>query len=87
MKTLFNDFKTVKVHKAGALIRGITTKQGVPTSCLVRVYNRNSGELLSVTTSKSDGSYVLFGSQRDPNYVIAIDPLSEYNLAAQDNVK
>lgn len=69
-----------------ALIKGITTKQGVPLSCPVRVYSRDTGELLSRTTSKPDGSYIAVGS-RQVNYVIAVDPIKEFNIAAQDNVK
>ena len=70
-----------------ALIKGATTKLGVAISCPVRAYSRKTGELLSQTISKSDGSYILLGSITSPNYVVAIDPVDEYNLAAQDNVK
>lgn len=87
MPNIFNNMKRVKYFAANILIKGVTTKQGVPISCPVRAYNRDTGELLSKTISKSDGSYVLFGSQLNPNYVMAIDPTFEYNLAAQDNVK
>lgn len=72
---------------ARALIKGMTTKSGFPISCLVCVYHRDSGELLSKAISKGDGSYVLLGSSRNKNYVISLDPLNEYNIAAQDNVK
>ena len=84
---IISEIKLVNLHIATSLIKGVTTKQGVPISCHVRAYNRDTGELLSKTISKSDGSYVLFGSQLNPNYVMAIDPTFEYNLAAQDNVK
>ena len=69
-----------------ALIKGVTTKQGVPLSCPVRVYSRDTGELLSMVTSKPDGQYIAIGSHRG-NYVIAVDPIKEFNIAAQDNVK
>lgn len=87
MKILFSENSVVKKHIAPALIKGLTTKQGTPISCPVCAYSRKTGELLSKTTSKADGSYVLFGSNQFQNYVIAIDPSNEYNLAAQDNVK
>lgn len=86
MPVLFRK-KIVSLHTATSLISGFTTKNGAPISCPVRAYNRDTGELLSKTISKSDGSYVLFGSRLNPNYVMAVDPLNEYNLAAQDNVK
>lgn len=73
--------------RATMLVKGVTFKLGSPTSCRVRVYNRSTGELLSETISKSNGSYILFAVQHAEKYVIAIDPDQEYNLATQDNVK
>jgi len=72
---------------ATLLIKGEVTKNGVPVSCSLRAYNRKTGELLSHSTSTVEGRYALLGSRIDPNYVIAIDPDSEFNLATQDNVK
>lgn len=68
-----------------ALVNGITTRQGVPTSCEVRVYQRETGILLSRTLSKPDGKYLLLGSRKG-NYVVALDPQSEMNLARHDRV-
>ena len=68
-----------------ALINGITTRQGVPTSCEVRVYQRETGILLSRTLSKPDGKYLLLGSCKG-NYVVAIDPENSYNAVIQDRV-
>lgn len=73
--------------RATMLVKGVTFKLGSPTSCQVRAYNRSTGELLSETISKSNGSYILFTVQHTENYVIAIDPDQEYNIVAQDNVK
>ncbi|WP_180182798.1 hypothetical protein [Acinetobacter sp. YH01020] len=73
--------------RATMLVKGVTFKLGSPTSCRVRVYNRSTGELLSETISKSNGSYILFGNNFGSSYVVAIDPELEYNLASQDNVK
>ncbi|WP_180084099.1 hypothetical protein [Acinetobacter sp. YH12145] len=74
------------MHTSRSLITGITTKNGVPLSADVRVYSRTTGILLSAVKSDSKGKYRAFGNP-DNNYVIAIDPLKEYNLATQDNVK
>lgn len=77
---------SASMHTARSLITGVTTKNGVPVSCDVRVYSRTTGILLSFAKSDSNGKYRAFGNP-DQNYVIAIDPSNEYNLAAQDNVK
>lgn len=76
-----------KAARAKLLIQGKTLKQGVPISCRVRVYNRSTGQLLNETTSKSNGNYILLGVRNGSNYIIALDPLNECNIAAQDNVK
>lgn len=68
------------------LIKGEVRRKGLPTSCIVRAYNRENGELISQTQSKTDGSYILFGNNFGSSYVIAIDPESKYNLATQDEV-
>lgn len=68
-----------------ALVKGITARQGVPISCPVRVYQRETGLLLSRTTSNPDGTFTLLGSRKG-NYVIAIDPLNELNIARHDRV-
>lgn len=69
------------------LIKGDVRRNGLPSSCIVRAYNRENGELISQTQSKTDGSYILFGNNFGSSYVVAIDPKLEYNLASQDNVK
>lgn len=68
------------------LIKGEVRRNGLLISCVVRAYNRKNGELVSQTQSKPDGSYILFGNNFGSSYVIAVDPLNEYNIAAQDKV-
>lgn len=87
MEINFNLDTFVSPHQAPALIKGITTKNGVSISCEVRAYSRLTGALLSKAYSNSSGKYILFGKHSQPNYVIATDPLNQYNIAAQDNVK
>lgn len=77
---------STKFMAARLLIKGIVMKNGIRISCPVHVHNRTTGELLSKTISKSDGSYVLFGSTRSQNYVVATDPSNEYNLSRHDLV-
>lgn len=69
-----------------ALIQGTTLKNGEPISCHVHAYSRRSGKLLSQTTSKPNGQYILLGSQISENFVVALDPENKYNVAARDNV-
>jgi hypothetical protein len=73
--------------RATLLIKGETTKNGVSLSCGVRIYNRNTGQLLNQAISNLEGEYAILGSRAADNYIIAIDPDSEFNLASQDNVK
>lgn len=89
MKDVFdiNLNKTAIKHLAPSLIRGVTTKNGVPIVCPVHCHDRKTGRILSRTTSGQDGSYILFGLNISENYIIATDPDCEFNLAAQDNVK
>ncbi|MFW1850111.1 hypothetical protein ACG9XR_06005 [Acinetobacter guillouiae] len=68
------------------LIKGEVRRKGLPTSCIVRAYNRENGELISQTQSKTDGSYILFGNNFGSSYVIAIDPEQEFNLSRHDLV-
>lgn len=76
-----------KATRAQSLIYGKTTKLNKPISCQVRAYDRETGELLSQAKSKEDGSYIIFGSNTSANYVVAIDPDNEYNLATGDNIQ
>lgn len=68
-----------------AMVKGITARQGVPMACEVRVYHRQTGLLLSKMTSKTNGKYRLLGTHKG-NYVIALDPQDEMNLARHDRV-
>ena len=86
MLSVFNIKKQAGYFSANFLIKGNVTKEGVPISCLVREKKKKTGVLLSSTISKADGSYVLFGGRTDQNYVTAIDPDNEFNIATQDNV-
>lgn len=80
-------FTLAKAERAELLIQGKILKQGIPISCMVRAYNRSTGQLLNETTSKSNGNYILLGVRNGSNYIIALDPKKEYNIVAQDNVK
>ena len=78
--------RNAKANKVDLLVAGRTTKQGVPISCVVRTYNRTTGELLCEVQSSNDGKYILLGTRNSANKVIAIDPDQKFNIAAQDNV-
>lgn len=68
------------------LIKGKTSKKGVPISCRVRVYNRSSGELINSCRSDSNGNYKLLGIRNGQNYVIAIPDDTGYNLSRHDRI-
>lgn len=77
----------IRSNDAKSIIKGVTTKKGIPISCPVHCHSRLNGQLLSSTISKQDGTYLLFGSNSSPNYVVAIDPAEEFNLATEDNIQ
>jgi len=87
MRVLFNKLTEIHPFYSKLLIKGRTFKKGVDISCRVRVYSRGDGLLLSEVRSNASGDYILFGLQHKENIIIALDPNSEFNLAAQDNVK
>lgn len=75
----------VRIHRAQKLIKGLTCKLGVPLSCEVRAYSRETGEMLSKAQSNLAGRYILYGLNAS-NYVVAIDPNNQFNAVIQDNV-
>ena len=83
---MINSIKQVSNLCGDKLIKGTTKKLGVPVSCVVRVYNRRTGFMLSRTISKATGAYVLLGSNTDQSYVIALDPENSYNAVIADMV-
>lgn len=77
---------TMSVNFKQKLLKGTTNKMGAPISCVVRAYNRRTGVMLSQTTSKATGVYILLGSHIDQNYVLALDPENNYNAVIKDRV-
>jgi len=78
---------SASLKKAKLVLSGTVTKNGVPIQAAVCAYDRNTGELKSKSKSKPNGKYILLGTNVNSNFVVAIDPANEYNLATQDNVK
>lgn len=79
-------FTLAKAERAELLIQGKTTREGLPVSCAVRVYNRSSGELINSCRSDSNGNYKLLGIRNGQNYVIAIPDDTGYNLSRHDRI-
>ena len=75
-----------KAERSELLIQGKTTREGVPISCTVRVYNRSSGELINFCHSDSNGNYKLLGIRNGQNYIIAIPDDTGYNLSRHDRI-
>lgn len=68
-------------------IKGVVSKQSVPVPCVVRLYEKGSGQLVQQKLSKKDGSYE-FGSLNNTFkfFIVAHDPASQFNAVIQDNV-
>ena len=73
-------------HGSMRLIKGVVMREGAPVQCVVRVYQRSSGEMINQTRTKPDGSYLTFGTNRAACYVVALDPELEYNLGRHDRI-
>lgn len=82
-------FEITNYFNASLQINGklFKTNTSTPIVNLVRVYNKKTGKLLSQGYSKEDGSFTLFGSTLDSNYIVAIDETNEFNSTIKDNIK
>lgn len=70
-------------------ISGITRKDGVPGSKIVRLYDRVSGTLVREELSKPDGSFSFENLANDVEfYIVVLDPQpgSAYNAEAVDHL-
>lgn len=69
-------------------IQGVTQKQGaIYGDCLVRLFHRNSGILVSEKDSDLQGGYYFKGLKADVAYfVVAFDKNKQFNAVIQDNV-
>lgn len=86
----------VKLHKIDSnlsnsnnhlVIAGKTKKLNITLPCVVRLYERISGNLVESTWSDIEGSYSFFNLNKNTKYyVMAMDPKSQFNAVIQDNV-
>ncbi len=86
MLTIFNNFNLVKFIPNTIAIKGKTLKNNIETSCVVRCYDRITGEMVSSTISDVNGNFILFGSRENKNYVLAVDSEEKYNIVVQDMI-
>lgn len=68
-------------------ISGRVSKLSTPFPCYVRLYERLSGRLVSQVLSDTNGNYFFDGlSSEFSFFLVAHDPISQYNAVIQDNV-
>lgn len=67
-------------------IRGVTRKIGVQTASKIRLYGKNSGQLVQETISNESGHYEFKHLAKIRYMVVAIDHTSTFNAVIQDNV-
>lgn len=68
-------------------IKGVSRKLGLPVQCLVRLYEKSSGQLVGQQVSAKNGAYAFYGlSNFHLFYVVAHEPATKYNAVIQDNV-
>ena len=68
-------------------IKGNVSKQSVPLPCIVRLYEKGSGQLIQQKLSEKNGNYEFLGLNNAFKFFItAHDPASQFNAVIQDNV-
>lgn len=67
-------------------IRGVVRKLGVNLPCRVRLYEKQTGIKVDEILTDEFGNYVFTNLEKIKFFIIAHDPLSQYNAVIQDNV-
>lgn len=68
-------------------IKGAVSKQSVPLPCIVRLYEKVSGQLVQQKLSEKSGNYEFSGlNNAFKFFIVAHDPASQFNAVIQDNV-
>lgn len=71
-----------------ATIAGAVTKLNIAFPCLVRIYDRRTGQLMFSNWTDNTGHYSFSGLVKDREYsIIAFDHTRQYNAVVQDMVK
>lgn len=70
----------------GLLIRGIIKKLGISMPCRVRLYEKLSGKMVDEIITDQNGSYEFNHLVATKFFIVAHDPVSQYNAIIQDNV-
>lgn len=67
-------------------IRGNIAKQGVKTQCRIRLFEMATGKKVGEIMSDLDGKYHFQNLKKIPFFLVAHDPVSQFNAVIQDNV-
>lgn len=68
------------------LIAGKVFQLGVPVSCKIRIYCRNTGILVKSGESDANGKYKFYLPDIGPFTIVSIDKHKLYNAVIQDKV-
>jgi hypothetical protein len=74
-------------QEKGLIIKGEVKKQGLPTPCRVRLYERVTGQILRDIATDATGNYEFDHLVNIAYYVTAFDPKRQFNAVIQDNVR
>lgn len=67
-------------------IKGIAKKLGAATQCRVRLFEKQSGTLIADILTDQNGNYEFTNLAKVRFFIVAHDPLTQYNAVIQDNV-
>ncbi|MFH7410654.1 carboxypeptidase regulatory-like domain-containing protein [Acinetobacter variabilis] len=74
-------------QEKGLTIKGAVKKQGLPTPCRVRLYERATGQILRDIATDHHGNYEFDHLVNVAYYVTAFDPKRQFNAVIQDNIR
>lgn len=77
--------RSVEYGRSG-IIKGTVFKQGIQIPCRVRLYEKSSGLKVSETLTDASGRYYFANLEKIRFFLVAHDPVSQFNAVIQDNV-
>lgn len=80
------DVSSTQTFGNGLLIRGTVKKIGASIPCRVRLYEKLSGKMVDEVSTDQDGGYKFNHLVATKFFIVAHDPVSQYNAVIQDNV-
>lgn len=79
--------KRVKFTSIGTKsIRGKVKKTGFAIPCRVRLYEKSTGQKLAEVATDAEGNYEFSKVEQINCFLVAHDPVGQFNAVIQDNV-